>query len=57
MTLFMQFWKPLEDAKPECLYSELYTSDAMLKAHTKIQSLPPSPKKPYLERVVAALMA
>jgi hypothetical protein len=33
---FKQFWKPSEDAPPECLYGELFSSQSMLDADNKI---------------------
>jgi hypothetical protein len=50
---FQQFWKPSEDAPAERVYSEVYSSDAMIEEHEKIKS---EPRACTLETVVIALM-
>ena len=52
---FKQFWKPTTDSEPQCIYDEIYSSDAMVEAHEAVQNLPAKPGCP-LEWVVAALM-
>ena len=49
------FWQPDNTRLPECIITELYTSDAMLQEHEKIKS---SPKVAgcNLETVIAAIM-
>jgi hypothetical protein len=49
------FWQPDEDELPERIITELYTSDAMLHEHEKLQSQPREPGC-NLETVVAAIM-
>jgi hypothetical protein len=49
------FWQPDEDAPPERIITELYTSDAMLDEHEKIRSQPSEPGC-NLETVIAAIM-
>jgi hypothetical protein len=55
MTPFRHFWLPSKDEPPVRLYSELYSSDAMLDEHDKISAQPREPG-PQLETVVAAIM-
>ena len=50
---FKEFWKPSEEDPIERVYSELYTSDAMISEHKKIRS---TPRKCTLETVVASIM-
>ncbi len=33
---FKEYWKPLEDSPPECLYGEIYSSQAMLDTDDEI---------------------
>lgn len=56
-TPFKSFWKnpSKADAEPTRVYDELYSSDAMIDAHEKLQRQPPEPGC-NLERVVASLM-
>lgn len=54
-TPFKQFWKPSPDSPTERIYDEIYSSDAMLAEHIKVQRLPAEPGC-TLERVVVALM-
>lgn len=67
-TPFKSIWKPSHpissnegaDTDPlpipeQRIYDEIYSSDAMLEEHAKLQNLPPEPGC-KLERVVAALM-
>jgi len=56
LTPFTQHWKPWDDNdNEEQIYSEVYTSPAMLEAHEDIQQLPRT-LCDDLERVVAPLM-
>jgi hypothetical protein len=55
MTPFQHFWLPSKDGPPVRLYSELYSSDAMLDEHAKIAAQPREPRC-ELETVVAAIM-
>jgi hypothetical protein len=54
---FKSFWKDpsTPESAPHRVYDELYSSDAMIEAHTKLQQQPPEPGC-TLERVVASLM-
>jgi len=52
---FKHFWKPFEDKPAERLYSELYSSDAMLEEYEKLYSKPSEPGC-KLERMVASIM-
>ena len=54
-TPFKNFWKPTIDSAPQRIHDEIYSSDAMVKAHEDLQNLPPEPGC-NLERVVASLM-
>ena len=54
-TPFKNFWKPTVDSAPQRIHDEIYSSDAMVKAHEDLQNLPPEPGC-NLERVVASLM-
>ena len=54
-TPFKNFWKPAVDSAPQRIHDEIYSSDAMVKAHEDLQNLPPEPGC-NLERVVASLM-
>ena len=47
------FFQPTDHDIPSRVHGELYTSDAFLEEHRKVQEGPGEPK---LERVVAALM-
>ncbi|KAG2061332.1 hypothetical protein BDR06DRAFT_1001641 [Suillus hirtellus] len=49
------FFQPLPNEPMERVYSEIYSSQAMLKAHEAIKSHPPDPSC-KLETVVAAVM-
>ena len=55
LTPFQQFWKSSEDEPPVRLYSELYTSDAVLDEDEKIFNQPRE-RGCELETVVAAIM-
>ena len=55
MTPFEQFWVT-DDGKCERVYSEIYSSDAMLEAHKEVCALPHEPGDD-LEHVVIPLMA
>lgn len=57
-TPFKQFWSRPDDPSlpPERVFDEMYSSDAFLDAHAKIQSQPPEPGC-TLERVVLGMMA
>ena len=54
---FKSFWKDSStpESVPQRVYDELYSSDAMIEAHMKLQQQPPEPGC-TLERVVASLM-
>ncbi|KAF8074854.1 hypothetical protein FPV67DRAFT_601603 [Lyophyllum atratum] len=54
-TPFKQFWQGDPDKEPERVYDELYSSDAFIEEHTKLQMQPPEPGC-TLERVVVGLM-
>ncbi|KAJ7707289.1 hypothetical protein B0H16DRAFT_1345295 [Mycena metata] len=54
-TLFKQFWVPSPGALPQRIFDEIYSSDAMVEAHTELQKQPPEPGC-TLERVVLSLM-
>jgi hypothetical protein len=49
------FWQPTEAAGPVKVHGELYTSDAFIEAHSKLQESPGEPGC-YLSRVVVGLM-
>ncbi|CUA68632.1 Patatin-like phospholipase domain-containing protein 7 [Rhizoctonia solani] len=52
---FQQFCRPPGSNADERLYDELYTTDAWLREHQRLQQLPPVPGC-KLERVIIALM-
>lgn len=54
---FKTFWKDSSspESDPQRVYDELYSSDAMIEAHMKLQQQPPEPGC-TLERVIASLM-
>jgi hypothetical protein len=54
---FKSFWKDpsTPESVPQRVHDELYSSDAMIDAHMKLQQQPPEPGC-TLERVVASLM-
>jgi len=54
---FKSFWKDpsTPESVPQRVHDELYSSDAMIEAHMKLQQQPPEPGC-TLERVVASLM-
>jgi len=54
-TPYKLYWQPDKTWSPEHVFTELYTSDAMLREHEKIKC---SPKNPgcNLETVIAAIM-
>lgn len=52
---FKSFWKTSETPPAQRIYDELYSSDAMIEAHMKLQQSPPEPGC-GLERAVASLM-
>lgn len=55
-TPFKSFWKSANTESPvQRVYDEIYSSDAMIEAHMKLQQSPPEPGC-ELERVVASLM-
>jgi Plavaka transposase len=54
-TPFKLFWKPTADSAPQRIHDEIYSSDAMVKAHEDLQNRPPE-SGCNLERVVASLM-
>jgi hypothetical protein len=54
-TPFKHFWKPSKDEPAQRLYSELYSSDAMIEEYEKLQSSPSEPGC-KLERVIASIM-
>ena len=56
MTLFCQFWHPTPDAPPISLYSEIYSSTAMIEAHSEISGMPCIGPDDTHERVVVPLM-
>ncbi len=55
---FKEFWKPSEDAPPERLYGELFSSQAMLDADDEIcrQCLENDPDHPDLEAVSVPIL-
>jgi Plavaka transposase len=54
---FKSFWKDSStpESVPQRVYDELYSSDAMIEAHMKLQQQPPE-LECALERVIASLM-
>ncbi|KAJ6451830.1 hypothetical protein C8R47DRAFT_1030639, partial [Mycena vitilis] len=54
-TPFKQFWQPTPDSPPQRIYDEIYSSQAMIDAHTELQNQPREPNC-TLERVILALM-
>lgn len=54
-TPYKQFWQPSPDGPPQRIYDEIYSSEAMVDAHTALQNQPAEPGC-MLERVVLALM-
>jgi hypothetical protein len=55
-TPFKQYWQPTPDEPAQRIYDEIYSSDAFIEAHEKVQRQPAEPSC-TLERVVCALMA
>lgn len=56
-TPFKEFWQATDkDQDAQRVYDEIYSSDAMIEAHTEVQNLPPETETAPLERVVASLM-
>jgi hypothetical protein len=55
---FREFWKPSDEAPPECLYREIYSSQAMLDADEEIcrLSLENDPENSDLEAVSVPLL-
>ena len=53
-TPFQEFWKSSLDAAPECLYSEIYNSDAFIEEHIQICSK--AQPDCNLEMVIASIM-
>lgn len=56
---FKLFHNPAGTNEQHRVYGELYTSDAFINEHDRVQRLPPPPDNPSckLERVIAGLMA
>ncbi|KAJ7695466.1 hypothetical protein B0H17DRAFT_930752 [Mycena rosella] len=54
-TPFKHFWQTSTDEPAQRIYDEIYSSDAFIEAHEKLQRQPAEPDC-TLERVVAALM-
>lgn len=54
-TPFKSFWKSSNASPAQRIYDEIYSSDAMIEAHMKLQQSPQEPGC-ELERVVASLM-
>ncbi|KAJ7458562.1 hypothetical protein FB451DRAFT_1142228 [Mycena latifolia] len=54
-TPFKQFWSPSPGSEPQRIYDEIYSSEAMVEAHTALQNQPREPDC-TLERVVLSLM-
>nr|GAT54655.1 predicted protein [Mycena chlorophos] len=54
-TPFRQFWVPKEGGDPQRVLDEIFSSDAYIDEHNKLQSQPPEPGC-TLERCVIALM-
>ncbi|KAJ6619258.1 hypothetical protein B0H10DRAFT_1657688, partial [Mycena sp. CBHHK59/15] len=54
-TPFKQFWVPGPDSPPQRIFDEIYSSDAMIEAHTMLHNQLPEPGC-TLERVVLSLM-
>ena len=54
-TPFKSFWKSSTTLPAQRVHDEIYSSDAMIEAHLKLQQSPPEPGC-ELERVVASLM-
>ncbi|KAJ7136252.1 hypothetical protein C8R46DRAFT_1234785 [Mycena filopes] len=54
-TPFKQFWVPTPGAPAQRIFDEIYSSDAMVEAHTALQTQPAEPGC-TLERVVLSLM-
>jgi len=52
---FKYFWKPLKDEPAQRLYSELYSSDAMINEYERLQSSP-SELGCGLECMIASIM-
>jgi hypothetical protein len=55
LTPFKMFFRPSPNEPTECVYSEIYSSQAMLEAHEAIKLHPPNPSC-KLETVIAAVM-
>lgn len=55
LTPFVQWWKASDDEDPIRVYSEMYTSDAMLQAHAEVLALKLDREGPELERVVVPI--
>jgi hypothetical protein len=53
---FEEWWKPSEDGDPVRVYSEVYTSDAMLEAEREIQAALKTTAGPQLETFVVAVL-
>ena len=51
---FEEYWKPSPESPPECIYSELYNTDAYIQEHEKVQSQPWPDCE--LEMVIAPIM-
>ncbi|KAJ7149300.1 hypothetical protein C8R43DRAFT_1128654 [Mycena crocata] len=54
-TPFKQFWTPSPGSPPQRIYDEIYSSDAMVEAHTALQNQPREPGC-MLERVILSMM-
>jgi hypothetical protein len=50
------FWQPDKTWPPECVVTELYTSDAMLEEYQKVDSKPPEVPGCNLETVITVIM-
>ena len=55
LTPFCLFWKPTPDSEPERVMTDLYSSDAFLQEHEKLQQQP-SEMGCDLEWVISAIM-
>ena len=52
---FKRFWRHPVDGTDQCVFDELYTSDAWLKAHNDLRKQPNEPSC-WLNKVIAAMM-
>ena len=54
---FEEWWRPTDDSNPDCVYSDVYTSDTMLQLERELEETLKTTSDPQLEALKTFILA